>query len=344
MFSKKNIAIFLLIVGGGFSLRAQSTAGNEAFAVLNLFNSAQMTSRGLSFMPRYTVDVPSALTNPSLISDSLNNKGTITYTDLFGSTFQAALSFAHTFNKVGTLGFGLQYINYGSFKQTEANGEVTGTFYANEYMFTIGWGTQVEKNIYLGATFKPLVSQYESYTSFTLAFDLAATYYDPNKSWQASMILKNIGRQVSSFNSVRDTLPTDLQLGFSKKFSHAPLTLYVVADNLTKWNIREDDPLNPRDKQSISGEVDEESKVAAFLDKGFRHLQFALDIQPSQYWYLSVGYSWRRHQEMKVDDAFSIAGISYGLGIKYRKFTLSYARNEYHNYGSPNYITLGYTF
>ena len=341
---KRITIIFLSILGSWIYTNAQSTAGNESFAVLNLFNSAQMTARGLSFMPQFTKEVSSALTNPSVLNDYLNNKAAVTYTDLFGSTYQAALAYARSFEKIGNFGFGLQYINYGSFKQTEANGDVTGTFYANEFMLTVGWGKQIEKNIYFGATFKPLFSKYETYSSFSLAFDIAATYADPTKSWQVSAILKNIGKQVSSFNSVRDTLPTDLQLGFAKKFAHAPLTLYIVADNLTKWNIRENDALNPRDEVSMDGTVDKENKISAFLDKGFRHLQFALDIAPSENWYLSVGYSWRRHQEMKVDDAFSWTGLSYGLGIKWRKFTLNYARNEYHKYGSPNYLTLGYNF
>ena len=344
MFLKRIIIIVTAILTISISVEAQSTAGNESFAVLNLFNSAQMTARGLSFMPRFTTEVSSSLTNPSSLNDSLNNRGSLTYTDLFGSTYQAALAFVHKFNKFGNFGFGLQYINYGSFTQREPNGDVMGKFNANEFLLSVSWGTQIEKNIYIGATAKPLFSKYETYSSFSIAFDIAATYYNPSKSWQVSAILKNIGRQISSFNSIRDTLPTDLQIGISKRFAHAPLTLYVVADNLTKWNIRENDKLNARDRVSIDGTVDKENKFSAFMDKGFRHLQFALDIAPSNNWYLSVGYSLRRHQEMHVDDAFSLAGISYGFGIKRKKFTLNYARNEYHKYGSPNYITLGYTF
>lgn len=344
MLKKYNIIIIGILLLNFVTAKAQSTAGNEAFAVLNLYNSAQMTARGLSFMPRFTNEVSSSLTNPSVLDSSLNNKATITYTDLFSGSYQGSLAFAHTFEKVGNFAIGLQYINYGSFTRTEPNGDETGKFSANEFMFNIGWGRQIEKNIYLGATFKPLFSHYESYSSFSVAFDIAATYYDPTKSWQVSAVLKNIGRQISSFNSERDTLPTDLQLGFSKKFAHAPLTLYIVADNLTKWNIREEDKLNPRSTTNIDGTRDEENKISAFLDKGFRHLQFAVDITPSEHWYLSIGYSFRQHQEMNVKDAFSLAGFSYGLGIKWKQFTLNYARNEYHNYGSPNYITLGYSF
>lgn len=347
MFLKKTLIIFIVATLGCFALMAQSTAGDRSFAVLNLYNSAQMTARGLNFIPRFVNDVPTAITNPSTLNDSLNNKVSLTYTDLFAGAYQGALAFTHKFDKLnnfGNFGFGLQYINYGNFTQTESDGEVTGSFLVNDFMLTVGWGMQLEKNLYIGATFKPLFSQYESYSSFAIAFDLAATYVSNDKSWQAAFMIKNVGRQLVSFNNERDTLPFDMQIGVSKRFTHAPLILYIVADKLTKWNIRENDVLNPRDVTQIDGTVDEENDFSAFLDKGFRHLHFAVDIVPSDKFYISLGYSWRQHQEMKVDDAFSLAGFSYGLGIKYKKYTLNYARNEYHNYGSPNYLTLGYNF
>ena len=344
IFFRYTVIIFFVIFAGMNRANSQSDAGNEAFAVMSLHNSAQTTARGLGFMPGFSDDIAASLTNPSVLNSSLNNKGTVTYTDLFAGANQAALAFDHTFDKIGNLGSGLQYINYGTFKMTEANGDVTGEFHANEFMFTVGWGTRVERNLYVGVAFKPLFSVYESYNSFSIAFDFAATYADSAKSWQASAIVKNLGRQIHSFHSEKDSLPFDIQMGFLKKFAHAPVVLYVVADKLTKWNIREEDSLNPRDEVSFDGTVKKENKFTAFMDKGFRHLQFAVDIVPSDKWYISLGYSWRQRQEMKVDDAFSLAGISYGLGIKWKKFTLNYARNEYHNYGSPNYITLGYTF
>ncbi|MDY6381248.1 MAG: hypothetical protein SPK94_03240, partial [Bacteroidales bacterium] len=80
------------------------------------------------------------------------------------------------------------------------------------------------------------------------------------------------------------------------------------------------------------------------MDKAFRHLRFAVDIFPSKHFYFSLGYCWRQRKEMAVDDAFSLTGLSYGLGINYKNYSLNYARNEYHNYGSPNYITLSYKF
>lgn len=323
---------------------AQSQAGQESFAVLNLFNSAQMTARGLNFVPRFVKDAPTSIANPSTLDSTTNNMLSLTYTDIFAGAYQGAMAYTHSFKKIGNFGLALQYINYGKFTQTEANGDVVGSFSASDFMLNIAWGRQIEKNIYFGVNFKPLFSTYESYSSTSLAFDISAMWTSDNKLWQVGAIVKNIGRQIHSFAMQRDTLPFDIQMGFSKQFAHAPLILYVVADNLTKWNIREDDPLNMREDIEIDGTVIGENGFTAFLDKGFRHLKFAVDIKPSPYFYLSFGYSWRQHQEMAVEDAFSLAGFSYGLGLNYKNFALNYARNEYHNYGSPNYITLSYAF
>ncbi|MCH3923606.1 MAG: type IX secretion system protein PorQ [Bacteroidales bacterium] len=344
MLNKKILLTIIITLSSITLLFSQSEAGKNGYAILNLYNSARMTSLGINSMPRFSNDASSALTNPSILDSSLNKNISVTYTDLFAGAFQGALAYTRTFQKYGNFGFGLQWINYGKFTQTEENGDEVGSFSVNDYMLTVSWGRQIEKNIFIGATMKPIFSQYESYTAFALAFDLAATYVSNSKLWQASFVVKNIGRQIDAFSNERDTLPFDIQLGVSKQFKHAPVILYVVATDLQKWNIRENDDLNPRDKTNIDGTVDKEKTFSAFLDKGFRHLHFAADITPSKYFYLSLGYSWRQHQEMKVDDAFSLAGLSYGFGINYKKYTLNYARNEYHRYGSPNYITIGYKF
>lgn len=322
---------------------AQSNAGVKAYVVLDLYNSAQMTARGLNFMPRFTHDASSSITNPSTLNDSISNMFSITYTDLFAGAYQGAFAAVHSFKKVGTFALGMQYINYGTFNQTDVNGYYEGTFSAADYLFTIGYGMQLEKNIYIGVTFKPLFSKYESYSAIALCFDFAATWVSRNRDWQVAALARNVGKEIHSFDSENDSIPFDIQIGLSKHMAKAPVIFYIVADKLTQWNIRENDKLNPRDEVHMDGSVKKESNFKDFLDKGFRHLHFAVDIEPSRHFYLSFGYSWRQHQEMTVDDAFSLAGISYGMGIKYKKFTLNYARNEYHNYGSPNYITIGYS-
>ena len=342
--NKIKIFVFFLLIFALKGTFAQSEAGKESFAVLGLYNSAQMTARGMNFIPRFLNEASSSIANPSTLNTNLNNMISITYTDIFAGSYQGAIHYTHTFEKLGNFGFALQYINYGDFLMTESNGDIVGSFSANDYMFNVAWGRQIEKNLFLGLNFKPLFSKYESYSSVSFALDVSATWVSPTGSWQVSAAISNLGRQIQSFASQRDTLPTDIQIGVSKKLKHAPMIIYVVADNLSKWDIREKDGLSPRTTTGIDGTVNEESSLSAFFDKGFRHLKFAVDILPSQYFQFSVGYSWRQRQEMKLDDVFSLTGLSYGLNLNYKNYSLSYARNEYHVYGSPNYLTLSYRF
>lgn len=313
----------------------------EAYAVLNLRSSARVAALGMYFLPWQANDISVSITNPSLLSIINNNQFSVGYIDLFSGIWQGNLAYSHTFDKLGSFSFGLNYINYGNFTRTEANGDVSGSFTANDYMFTVGWGRMLDSNVYIGANFKPIISQYESYSSVALAFDIAATYMSSDRSFTATFMARNFGTQLKAYNNTEEKLPFQLEAGISKKLKHAPFRLYLMATNLQVWDLREDDPLNPRDEiDPFTGVVKKENSFLGFLDNSFRHLNFGVDFEPSKNFRLSFGYSWKQSREMYLEDAFSMAGFSYGFGFNIKKFQISYSRNEYHKYGSPNNLTL----
>lgn len=313
--------------------------GTHAYSILNLRNSAKTAALGVDVLSCFTDDVSAVMTNPSIISTENHNDFALTYTALFDGISQAGLAYSYSLGAFGNLGAGLQYLNYGDFEMTEENGDVVGRFTANEYAFTLAWSKMLDSNVYIGASLKPIYSQYETYSSFALAIDLAVSYQSNNRSWAASVIARNIGKQISTFATQEESLPFDLQLALYKKLKHAPLSIYASITNLHKWNIREDDELNPRDEVDLNGEVRKENKFVGIMDNALRHLQFGVEFTPSKYFYLALGYSWKQNREMQIDDTFSLAGLSYGVGLNYKQFRLAYSRNEYHRYGSPNFIT-----
>ena len=336
----RKIAIVSILCLSFFGSKAQQEI-YEAYSVLNLRSSARVAALGMNFLPWQVNDVSVAITNPSILSSQMNNQFAVGYTNLFAGTWQGNFAYSHTFNKVGSMSFGMNYVGYGDFKRTEPNGDEKGDFSVNDYMFTIGWGRMLDSNVYIGANLKPIFSQYESYSSFALAFDLSATYVSDNRSFTATLMARNFGTQLKTFNEIEEKLPFELELGISKKLKHAPFQIFVMATNLQKWDLRENDPLNPRDEiDPFSGEIKRENKFSGILDNSFRHLNFGANFQPSKNFYLAFGYSWKQSREMYLQDAFSLAGFSYGFGFQIKKFQLSYARNEYHKYGSPNHLTL----
>ena len=332
------LAISILIISS-LATKAQ-IGGNAIYSVLSLHPSAKTAALGLDFLPCFSDDITAIINNPSTLRKENHNDIGITYTTLFSGINQASLAYSHTLDKIGSLALGVQYLNYGSFDMTEENGDVVGKFAAADYVFTLSWGKMLDSNVYIGANLKPVFSQYESYSGFALAIDLSASYQSSDRTWAVSLMARNMGRQIKKFANEDFSLPFDLQLSASKKLAHAPLTIYGAITNLHKWNLREDDPLNPRDEIDLNGEVTKENKFVGILDNAFRHFQIGVEITPSKYFYLAAGYSWKQNREMSINDAFSAAGLSYGIGINYSRFRLCYSRNEYHRYGATNYISL----
>jgi hypothetical protein len=332
------LAIGILIISS-LATKAQ-IGGNAIYSVLSLHPSAKTAALGLDFLPCFSDDITAIINNPSTLRKENHNDIGITYTTLFSGINQASLAYSHTLNKIGSLALGVQYLNYGSFDMTEENGDVVGKFAAADYVFTLSWGKMLDSNVYIGANLKPVFSQYESYNSFALAIDLAASYQSSDRTWALSLMARNMGKQIKKLANEDFSLPFDLQLAASKKLAHAPLTIYGAITNLHQWNLRENDPLNPRDEIDLNGEITKENKFVGILDNTFRHLQVGVEFTPSKYFYIAAGYSWKQNREMQINNAFSVAGLSYGIGINYSRFRLCYSRNEYHRYGAPNYISL----
>ena len=61
----------------------------------------------------------------------------------------------------------------------------------------------------------------------------------------------------------------------------------------------------------------------------FRHAIFAAEFVPSKNFYLSVGYNHRRHQELSVSGVKSMAGFSFGGGIKLYKFHVGFGTTQF---------------
>lgn len=330
------ISVLFLSFGDCFS----QFGGESSYSVLTLAQSAKTRALGVDFVSSFTDDVSMVITNPATLS-SLNHKTfSLTYAYLFSGINQAALAASRTVDKLGSFAIGFQYLNYGNFDMTEENGDIVGKFSAADYVFTFSWSRMLDSNVYIGANIKPVFSKYESYSSSAIALDLSVGFQSKDRTWSASLMARNMGTQIMKFANEDASLPFDLAFAASKKLNHAPFVLYLELNNLHRWNIREDDPLNPRDKTDLNGNVEKENEVSGFLDNMFRHVQFGVEFVPSKYFYLAAGYSWKQNREMQVSDAFSLAGLSYGFGLNYRQFRLAYSRCEYHKYGSPNYVSL----
>lgn len=314
--------------------------GNNTYEFLNLTSSARIASMGGDFLTVYDNDITLVESNPSLINPEMSNKLGVAYVDFFSDVNYGFATYAKSFKNVGSFAASMKYISYGKFDYATVTGERTGQFNAGETAFNIGWGRQLDSLFSIGANFKFIYSSLESYNSFGIAVDVAGSYISRDRSFTASLIAKNIGRQLTAYEGGNiEPLPFELQIGLAKRLKHLPFRYSILYNNLEKWDLRYDDPAQAQ-TDPITGEVVEDSGIEVFADNFMRHIVIGGELLIGKNISLRGGYNYRRRAEMKVTTKPGTVGFSWGIGIRISKFHFSYARSAYHLVGSPNYITL----
>ncbi len=333
--------IFILCCLGVSSSLFAQIAGNSTASFLNLTPSARTAGLGSYFISVNDDDINVAINTPSLINKNMNNVVALNFVNHFSGTNYGSIAYGKTFEKLGSFVFNFQYINYGKFESFDENENSQGTFYAADYLLSIGWGRNLNDNFTIGANFKPILSQYEQYTAFAVAFDLAASYTSNNELFSVTAMGRNIGAQLVTFNGESESLPFELSIGLSYKLENAPFRIYFTATELQKWNLRYEDPQNPTfETDPFTGTVTKESAFVGALDNLARHAVIGIEFCPSKAFHIRLGYNYRQMKEMQAATGFNFSGFSYGVGIRVKKFYISYSRNNYHQNQAPNFISI----
>ena len=317
------------------------TSGQTTAAALNLTTSARVGALGSMYLSVNDDDINVAVNNPTLISDKMNNQLSLSYVSLFSGSGYGGVYYGRKVKKWGLFVVGLQYVGYGSFDGYDENENYEGKFVAADYMMYIGWGRKLGERWRMGASFKPMLSHYESYTSMAVAFDLGVNYSSADELFNATFMARNIGAQLLSFDDYRESLPFELTAGLSYKLPKAPFRLYFTATELQRWDLRYPDSFNPTEVEDpFTGQVTKESMLAGVLDNMMRHAVVGVEFCPTKAFNLRLGYNYRRAKEMQAATGFNFSGFSYGVGIRMKKFYIAYSRNNYHQSQAPNFITI----
>jgi hypothetical protein len=328
---------FSLIV---VELSAQN-GGTSTYQFLSTPVSARQVSMGGNLFSKYDNDIQLSIYNPALLTSEIDNQLMLNFTDHFSDIKQGSFAYAKNIKKVGNFQTGIQYIDYGSFKETDASGNELGEFTANDLVFTLGWGRRLDSTLSIGSNLKFINSSYQDYHSTAIAADVAATYINTKKRLSLTLIARNMGTQIKSYNNVKEDLPFEMLLGFSQKLKNAPFTYSLIWQNLEKWDLTYTDPNDPtNERDAITNEIKQKSKTEKFTDKTLRHLIFGLEFQPFKAFAFRISYNYKHRKEVSVPSDPGMSGFAWGFGIRVSKFQISYARDIYHPAGAPNYFTI----
>lgn len=327
-----------------FSVHAQ-VSGMSTLTALDLSPFARTSAIGFDYLSLYCDDPTVGFDNPSMLNSSMSGAAVLSFVPMFAGSNMGAIGYIHQSKHIGTFSFGFNFMNYGRFQAYDEEDTPQGQFGAGDYSLTVGWGMWLDSNFSIGARFKPVLSQYESYTAFAVAFDVAASYTSDSRSFAATLMMRNIGAQIVTFDQSTESLPFELSAEVSYKLKRAPFRLFFAATNLQQWNLRYEDPLHPSTHvDPFSGEVTRPSWIASTADNLLRHAQVGIEIAVGRSLFARVGYSYRQSAEMQGFDVLNLSGFSFGLGFRTRRFELGFARRNYHVSQAPNYFTFIYRF
>lgn len=321
-----------------YTLQAQ-IGGEHVFEFLNLPQNARATALGEYFITSMDGDLGGAYHNPATLNGQTSEQVEISY-DFFLSDISRG-RVAYGFDHRGLnmhMAAALQFVNYGDFIETDDRGSVLGSFSAHDLGLTLTGSRDLYEHVRLGANLHVLHAAYAEYNSTAIAADLSALYHNDDKNLGITLVFKNIGTQLSTFDESRESLPFDIQLGITRKLEHLPFRFSIVAHHLHQWNIVYVD--QNAGQTNLFG-VQEEASTGFFEDF-LRHLAFngELYIGSNENLTLRIGYNHLRGRELALSEFRTLSGFSAGFGLRLGKINLGFGLGKYHTQAAAAHLSL----
>lgn len=343
----RTLVIYLTLASLLISCKTIAQIGSDhIYSFINLPLSSRISALGGNPTALNDSDNSIALLNPSLNKAENDKMLSMSFIDYFGDITAGNAIFSKSFNEYGNFNLGIQYIDYGNFTETDETGEQYGDFSANENAITLGWGRMLSKSFSIGANIKTITSNYYHSNSWGLASDLAGSYFNKDKSFTASLLLRNMGRQVKSYGEEKEAIPFEMLIGISKKLKHVPFRYTLTYAHLEQFDLTYNESNESQTVNNLNSESNNSSnsKIEDFADQFMRHIILGGEFAPSKNIAFRFGYNYRRRQELKVETKKALAGFAGGVEIKISKFRIGYSRASYHIAGALNQFTLSTNF
>lgn len=311
----------------GVALCAGAEAGKGVYRFLDFPYDAKLSGLGGENVSLQASDVNMSYVNPALLSNDVHNQASATFLNYLDDAKAGALSYAYAIDTLNYVAAHLAYMGYGAFQGYDEFGNPTGDFKAGDFCASLEYARYLGHGMRLGLALKPIYSHIEDYASFGLGFDVGFNYYNPDKGFSVGVAARNFGVQCKTYYDTdkRESLPFNLQLGFTQGFKHAPLKISVTYDRLNDWNL---DYYREVEMKQIIGEEATVEKIKG-VDMFFRHLIFGLEINIGKAFYIEAAYNHRRKREFALTDARAINGFSFGAGLKVYAFKLDLSLAQY---------------
>lgn len=336
----KNLYYLIIAMIFPICLNAQ-VGGDNVFEFLNSAPSARVAGLAGNLITVKDGDVGLGYQNPASLNPEMHLGLSFNYNFHLSGIKEGFASFGYHLEKYQlSLHGGAKFINYGDFIATDEFGNVFNSFDVSENVIFIGASRQLYDKLSVGVNIKAISSSFETYDSFGLAGDVAAMYQDTASNFAITILAKNFGSQLSTFQDQQEDLPFEMQIGISKRLKHLPFRWSIVYHNLNRWNILYDDP-DKVENTLLIGEVEtEDGPTKVFFNNLGRHLILNGEFLfgKKEVFNIRFGYDHQLKKELSVENLRSLAGFSLGFGFKIKMFRIDYGRTFFHLAGGTNHL------
>lgn len=309
------------------SLAFAQLGGESTYQFLNLISSPRQAALGGKVLTNVDYDVTQGIYNPATINVEMDNQLALNYANHLGGISYGTAAYAYTLDRrTQTFHAAVTYVNYGSFDGYDESGNSTGRFTGNETSISFGYSLQIGfSDFYAGANLKLISSKLEQYTSLGGAFDFGLIYIDESLDFNATVVIRNVGTQFTTYAGLNEPLPLEIDLGLSQKLQNVPIRWHLTFENLQQWPIAAANPA--RATTDLNGNQTQEK--IGFLTNIIRRTIIGLELFPEKGFNIRAGYSFRRAEELRIIEQRNFSGLSFGIGLKFNNLRFSYTHARY---------------
>ena len=299
--------IIFLFIFTSISFPANSRVGTTAYSFLKIGVGARAVALGGAFVG-LADDETALFFNPAGISQLGQKSYTLSYNNFLTDIQSGFLGYIHPYSEKITLGAYINYINYGSFTETDIEGKNLGDFGAGDFSLGLAYAQILNPSLSLGVGSKFIYGKLEDYSSDALAFDLGVLYRFKDNRTKMGFAARNLGFQLKGYTKAhKESLPVVMELGLSHHLRGLPLIFTFESAK----------PLDNDFHFDLGGEF--------------------LGAKP-----LIVRLGWSSFGEnFKTDSSKdNLGGFSLGFGVLWKIYRLDYAYSSYADLGGVHRVSI----
>ena len=210
------------------------------------------------------------------------------------------------------LGFFVDYLNFGSFTETDNSGIPTGNFSGGDILIGANFATPVRAGFSAGINLKFMSEIAAGYSSEAVAVDIGGFYRFKDGLTKAGLAVYNLGGVLSGFSEGsagehKDKLPMGIRAGLSHSLRDLPVVVAL-------------DGVLPNDNDP-------------YLNAGIELYKF----KPL---YARLGYSTFGENYKTGSGSDTWGGFAAGFGLDYQNYHFAYAFMPYLDLGSSHRVTV----